>query len=320
MFLGGQSLFSRYTNVISNVYNALSGYHAVNRKHIDIYSAVPDDDMPLMAAYSGPKVLIAHFKHETVPQTEVIKTMLAGQHMFTCTETSGSTPSTCPKRRHASLYPLIYMLTQTTSVGIRNYTLASYAVSTCTDPAFAERYSRGGARKLWFEIHGLVQEGDQQSQALSNGTLQEHIKDAVWTINTKYYDHETDPIVTVYMKPITDNPANHEHITRIFHTHSFNMGPLSFTPKAYRDEAPECVICTSGDHFVYLCPFSRLTAFWGPKKQLSKYTEGILARGRSFARGAFARGGPRGRGAHAYGRGQPTHGARGRGNNCNKHN
>ncbi|KAJ7769316.1 hypothetical protein B0H16DRAFT_253691 [Mycena metata] len=228
---------------------------------------------------------------------------------------SGSTPSTCPKRRHASLYPLVYMLTQTTSVGIRNYALASYAVSTRTDPAFAERYGRGGARKLWFEIHGLVQEGDQQSQALSNGTLQERIEDAAWTIDAKYYDHETDPIVTVYMKPITDNPADHERIARIFRTHSFNMGPLSFTPKAYSDEAPECVICTSGDHFAYLCPFSRLTAFWGPKKQLSKYTEGILARGRGrgrgFARGAFARGGPRGRGAHARGRGQPTRGARG---------
>ncbi|KAJ7027445.1 hypothetical protein C8F04DRAFT_1267012 [Mycena alexandri] len=257
MFLGGQSFFAKYGNVINDVYDALSGYHAFNRELVDIYHAVPDGEEPI---------------HEGMAQTHAIKTVLSGQRTFACMEILGW---------HA--------VNLEEAVGLRDYALASYA---------------------------LVQEGDQQTQALSNASLQERIEDLVWTIDAKYFNHETDPIVTIYMRPITDNPANHERIARLMRPRSFHMGPLSFTPKAYHNEAPECVICTSGDHFAYLCPLTRLPAFWGPKKQISRHTEGILARargrGRGFAQGAFARGGPRGRGhAQGRGRGAPTRGVRG---------
>ncbi|KAJ7022463.1 hypothetical protein C8F04DRAFT_1272573 [Mycena alexandri] len=312
MFLGGQSFFAKYGNVINDVYDALSGYHAFNRELVDIYHAVPDNEEPIVGAYGGPKVLIAHLKHEGMAQTHAIKTVLSGQRTFACTDILGW---------HA--------VNLEEAVGLRDYALASYAVSTegATPPSSNDTRAAGrGSSSLRppssCRTLTTIQEGDQQTQALSNASLQERIEDLVWTIDAKYFDHETDPIVTIYMRPITDNPADHERIARLMRPRSFHMGPLSFTPKAYHNEAPECVICTSGDHFAYLCPFTRLPAFWGPKKQISRHTEGILARargrGRGFARGAFARGGPRGRGhAQGRGRGAPTRsvrGGRGRGN------
>ncbi|KAJ7722953.1 hypothetical protein B0H16DRAFT_1473104 [Mycena metata] len=297
MFLGGITFFSRYgpVNLQNDVYDVLSGYRGFDRKMVDIYNTVPDETKPITGAYGGPKILIAHFKHPW-NQVQALKTVLANQRTYGCTDTLG-----------------FHAVNIEEAVGIRDMAVASYSVSTRgSNPELIERYAVGGARKLLFETQELI-----QSQATSNGTLQERIENIAWTFDAKYFDHETDPIVTIYMSPITLDPADHERFARLMRPRSFHMGPFSFTPKAYNTEGPECAICTSRDHF------ARRQTFWGPKRQLSQHTEGVLARGRGrgrggIARGAFARGGPRGMArGRGLGRGRGAgapHGGRGRGN------
>ncbi|KAJ7720532.1 hypothetical protein B0H16DRAFT_1474366 [Mycena metata] len=303
MFLGGITFFSRYgpVNLQNDMYDILSGHLGFNREMVDIYNAVPDETMPITSAYGGPKILIAHFKHPW-NQVQALKTVIANQRTYGCTDTLG-----------------FHAVNLEEAVGIRDTAVASYSVSTRgSNPALIERYAIGGARKLLFETQELIQEGDVQSQATSNGTLQERIENIAWTFDAKYFDHETDPIVTIYMSPITLDPADHERFARLMCPRSFHMGPFSFTPKAYNTEGPECVICTSRDHFAYLCPFARRQTFWGPKRQLSQYTKGVLARGRGRGRGGIARGGPRGMArGRGLGRGRGAgapRGGRGRGN------
>ncbi|KAJ7029307.1 hypothetical protein C8F04DRAFT_1264972 [Mycena alexandri] len=308
VFLMGPVLLDKYRNLTADISDVISGWHGMDQTKL--WLPVPEEEGT--GTYSSPTVVFCQFTNPHYGATEALKMALAAEQTIAATD--------------ALAFHAINISEHTM---VRTWSAASYSVSTTGDPALIKEYALGGARKLLMYTQSLVQIIDQQSQNLSNAPLGERVMDVVDTMGVKFFDHEDDPMVSIYVRPITDSVTDHEELARAMRPLEFFMGPFKFTPKSRADEAMECVICKADDHLAYLCPFANQPGWWGPTRQINAHVEGVLAgrgRGRGRGRGGagrgFGRGGaggarglPMGRGRGRGGHGARGRGGRGRGNN-----
>ncbi|KAJ7865834.1 hypothetical protein B0H13DRAFT_1898347 [Mycena leptocephala] len=121
---------------------------------------------------------------------------------------------------------------------------------------------------------------DQGTQSPDNAlSAMQRVFDVANTFDAEYFDHETDPIITGYLKPFTTDMEIDKAVRTIIRKMAPNVGLLAFTPKTRDGAAPECVICKLDNHLAYICPFTRATPpWWGPPDQLSHLIGGILGR------------------------------------------
>jgi hypothetical protein len=106
------------------------------------------------------------------------------------------------------------------------------------------------------------------------------------------------------MPPINDNIDDNEAFKRMLGSVVLACGMVAFSPRCYKGEPVECVMCHTDTHLVYLCPVSQgptgsaappaagagrnahaASEWWGPPDQMSKLTEGILSKNPTGGRG-----------------------------------
>ncbi|KAJ7469465.1 hypothetical protein FB451DRAFT_1400332 [Mycena latifolia] len=99
------------------------------------------------------------------------------------------------------------------------------------------------------------------------------------TIDIHYNPHSKH--WCVYTKPCTDDFNDWEAIraTMCFVPLCDALGFVMFSPvTTFTKQAPWCLLCKNDDHLYYGCYFTRDTPYWGPFEQISRTTEGILAK------------------------------------------
>ncbi|KAJ6526851.1 hypothetical protein DFH09DRAFT_1328342 [Mycena vulgaris] len=84
----------------------------------------------------------------------------------------------------------------------------------------------------------------------------ERIFNATASIDAKYWQHETNPCITLYMAPISANAEAVEQLNTLLRMKTLIIDLASLTPKSRTGEAPECVLCKAADHQV--CQTSRM--------------------------------------------------------------
>ncbi|KAJ6531214.1 hypothetical protein B0H19DRAFT_1190809 [Mycena capillaripes] len=301
MFNGGSLFFTRYkSTVITELKDALSGYPGVARAAF--YLPDPDPDNGPGRSYQDPVCVFVEFTQDDLADANTAMDAIAAEQTIASSESLAFHP-----------------IKLSANTNKRSWSAGDWTPSTPGDPTALALAARAGCKKLLLTDSDLIRDVDQLTQARSPAPVMLRVLEAADTIDAVYFNHETDPLIAIYMRPITDNEEDQERFMAHLRTKAFSMGPFSFRPKSCSGEAAECVICKADDHFRHLCPFTRQSpAWWGPSGYILDLPVGNILnpRGRGRGRGAPRgnwHGGRGGGGGHGRGGGGPGHGGGGGG-------
>ncbi|KAJ7827427.1 hypothetical protein B0H13DRAFT_2373805 [Mycena leptocephala] len=199
-------------------------------------SRVPDPAAQGPAGqYKDPVVVFAEFPHADLAAVNTLMTDITAQQTIAATQILAFHP-----------------IKLSDNVATRSWSVADWTPSTAGTPAALCAYARAGFMKILLTDATAIQHIAQMTQAHSAAPVMDRVLEVTDTVDAVYFPHETDPlisIISIYMRPCTDNAADQECLLELLRTKHFHMGPISFTPKSRNGEAAECVICKADDHF-----------------------------------------------------------------------
>ncbi|KAJ7108890.1 hypothetical protein C8R43DRAFT_186245 [Mycena crocata] len=152
-----------------------------------------------------------------------------------------------------------------------------------------------GAVRYVLQNPNIIRHIAQMTQGNNPNNLTEfqRTREVTDTFDALFFPHPTDPMITLFAKPVNDNLEDMEVLKSMIRSAQFTFGMVQFLPKSSEGRPIECVMCHAEDtHLAYLCPdpfpdggtpvaAGPATApgddWWGPPDQMSKLTEGILA-------------------------------------------
>lgn len=192
--------------------------------------------------------------------------------------------------------------------------VAFYTPVTKAPAAILTQQARAAFAHMFVTTSEVIQIVDQITQSTGGGrSAQDRAQEIAETADAEYFDHEENPLITIYLRPCTTDATDLERLNYALRKKRLDVGLFAFTPKSRDGTAQDCVLCKYDNHMAYVCPFPRSTPmYWGPPAQLSQLTTGIFAN-RGRGRGGAPRGGRGGRGGHPHFTPGPGHGGAGGG-------
>ncbi|KAJ7871599.1 hypothetical protein B0H13DRAFT_2060300, partial [Mycena leptocephala] len=280
MFLGGQRFFAVYQNVLDDIHKATASI--ASPAEMELYRANPAvvQTGDWSKKYQDPFVVFARFPDPA------IRTKMHNQRTFAISRD-------------------LAFRTETIDPARRSHTIGVWApVKSSRTPAELQASARTALTLHILTTPTAVRDIAQMTQGTNNLSEYDRALNVTKTITTQWFPHPESPLICIYMPPINDNNNDNEAFKRTLRSVVLACGMVAFSPRCYKGEPVECVMCHTDTHLVYLCPTSQgptgsaapppangggnapvSTEWWGPPDQMSKLTEGILSKNPSGGRG-----------------------------------
>ncbi|KAJ7882335.1 hypothetical protein B0H13DRAFT_2048223 [Mycena leptocephala] len=280
MFLGGQCFFAVYQNVLDDIHKATASI--ASPAEMELYRANPAvvQTGDWSKKYQDPFVVFARFPDPA------IRTKMHNQRTFAISRD-------------------LAFRTETINPACRSHTIGVWApVKSSRTPEELQASARTALMLHILTTPTAVRDIAQMTQGTNNLSEYDRALNVTKTITTQWFPHPESPLICIYMPPINNNNNNNEAFKRTLRSVVLACGMVAFSPRCYKGEPVECVMCHTDTHLVYLCPTSQgptgsaapppangggnapvSTEWWGPPDQMSKLTEGILSKNPSGGRG-----------------------------------